>query len=114
MNSISKSMPSPIRATISSSWWSATWKAGWRPSERDRLNAFLAEDPAKRDTFVALCTQACLLASYVDADDDGSRLSIEARAGPAPLSVVARGRLSGRRVERHGRLFLADRPAVRI
>jgi hypothetical protein len=35
-------------------------------SQRGRLNAFLAEDPDRRDAFVALCTQACLLASYVN------------------------------------------------
>ena len=36
------------------------------PEESARLNARLAEDAASRDHFVALCTQACLLASHVE------------------------------------------------
>ncbi len=38
--------------------------------QRDRLNALLAEDPSNRDTFVAVCTHASLLASCVGIDED--------------------------------------------
>ncbi len=37
--------------------------------QRDRLNALLAEDPSNRDTFVAVCTHASLLASRVGIDE---------------------------------------------
>ena len=37
--------------------------------QRDRLNSLLAEDPCNRDTFVAVCTHASLLASCVGIDE---------------------------------------------
>ena len=56
------------------------------PSERERLNAFLAEDSDKRDTFVALCTHACLLASYIDADATDSVFPSNQGLAPLPPS----------------------------
>ena len=73
-----------IWPTISSSWWSATWKASLPHRSAGQLNAFLADDPAKRDAFVALCTQACLVASGIGIGEE----DVECEAAEDPPMLL--------------------------
>ncbi len=66
-------------------------EGGLTAPQADRLNRFLTDDAGCRDTFVALCTQASLMASSVgiDADDlDSDALSLDAGGAPPAFPVL--------------------------
>ena len=66
-------------------------EGGLTAPQADRLNRFLTDDADCRDTFVALCTQASLMASSVgiDADDlDSDALSLDAGGAPPAFPVL--------------------------